>query len=231
MENFHGRIKHFIKLKKHIDDRAYPGGFAIDEQRGLIYVTLNRDNAVGIVNMKTNKFVTYVPVGIAPYDLLIKGDKAYVTNWGGRLPVKGDKTALSANTRVVIDPKNGVASSGTVSVIDLKTFKVIKTIKVHLLPSGMALHPDGSKLYVANANSDLVSVINTQTDKVINEINPKPMAELPFGSAPNALAVSPDGNTLYVANGGNNLIAVIDLVTNKVKGLISCRLVSWWNRS
>jgi YVTN family beta-propeller protein len=209
------------KNKKSIDDRAYPGGFALDEQRGFIYVTLNRDNAVGVVNKKTNKFVTYVPVGIAPYDVLIKGDKAYVTNWGGHLPVKRDKTAMSANTPVVIDPETGIASSGTVSVVNLKTFKVIKTIKVHLLPSGMVLHPDGSKLYVANANSDLVSVINTQTDKVINEISPKPMAELPLGSAPNALAVSPDGNTLYVANGGNNLIAVIDLVTNKVKGLIS----------
>ncbi|HEX7905469.1 MAG TPA: bifunctional YncE family protein/alkaline phosphatase family protein [Chitinophagaceae bacterium] len=212
--------KALYKTKKTIDDRAYPGGFAIDETRGLIYVTFNRDNAVGIISMKTNKFVTYVPVGIAPYDVLIKGDKAYVSNWGGRLPVKGDKTALSANTRVVINPKNGVASSGTVSVIDLKTLKVTKTINVHLLPSGMALHPDGSKLFVANANSDLISVINTQTDKVIHEINPKPMKELPFGSAPNALAVSPDGNTLYVANAGNNLIAVIDLATNKVKGLI-----------
>jgi YVTN family beta-propeller protein len=215
--------KALYKTKKTIDDRAYPGGFAIDEKRGLIYVTLNRDNAVGIINMKTNKFVTYVPVGIAPYDVLIKDDKAYVTNWGGRLPVKGDKTALSSNTKVVIDPKTGVASSGTVSVINLKTFKVIKQIKVHLLPSGMALSPDGSRLYVANANSDLISVINTQTYKVIKDIDPKPMAPmaaLPFGSAPNALAVSSDGNTLYIANAGNNLIAVTDLTTNKVKGLI-----------
>ena len=212
--------KTLYKTKKTIDDRAYPGGFAIDEQRGLIYVTLNRDNAVGVVNMKTNKFMTYVPVGIAPYDILLKNDKAYVTNWGGRLPVKGDKTALSANTPVVISPKTGIASTGTVSVVDLKTLKLIKTIKVHLLPSGMALHPNGSELYVANANSDLVSVINTQTDRVIKELNPKPITGLPFGSAPNALAVSPDGNTLYVANGGNNLIAVIDLMTNKVKGLI-----------
>jgi YVTN family beta-propeller protein len=212
--------KALYKTKKTIDNRAYPGGFAIDEQRGLIYVTLNRDNAVGVINIKTNRFETYVSVGIAPYDVIIKDDKAYVTNWGGRLPVKGDKTAMSANTPVVVDPKSGIASSGTVSVIDLKTLRVIKEIKVHLLPSGMALNSDGSRLYIANANSDLISVINTQTDLFIKDINPKPMTELPFGSAPNALAVSPDGNTLYVANGGNNLIALIDLITNKVKGLI-----------
>lgn len=213
------------KSIKTTGDRAYPGGFAIDEQRGYIYVTLNSNNSVGMVNMKTGKFEAHVPVGVAPYSVIIKGDKIYVTNWGGRLAVKSDKTAMSAGTAVVVDPNTGIASSGTVSVIDLKSRRVIKEIKVHLHPSGMVLHPDGSRLYVANANSDLISVINTQTDEVIKDINPKPMAELPFGSAPNALAISRDGKTLYVANGGNNLVAVIDLTTDMVKGLIP---VGWY---
>ncbi len=208
------------KEKKTKDDRAYPGGFAIDAKRGYIYVTLNRDNALGIINTSTNKFETYVPVGIAPYDVLIHNDKAYVTNWGGRLPVKGDKTALSANTPVVIDPKNGVASTGTVSVIDLKKFTLLKTIKVQLLPCAMAISPDGSRLYVANANSDIISVINTNTDDVVKELDAKPAGALPFGSAPNALTVAPDGKTLYVANGNNNMISVIDLATGKTKGMI-----------
>ncbi len=202
------------------NDQEYPGGFAIDEQGGYIYVTLNRNNSVGIVNMKTGKFEAHIPVGIAPYAVVVKAGTAYVTNWGGRLPLKGETTANSAGTPVVVDPKTGIASSGTVSVIDLNSRKATKEIKVHLHPSGMALHPDGSRLYVANANSDLISVISTQSNQVIKEINPKPMPELPFGSAPNALAVSGDGKTLYVANGGNNLIAVIDLATDQVKGLI-----------
>ncbi len=208
------------KSSRAVKGRQYPGGFAIDEERGLMYVTLSLSNAVGIVNIKTGKFEAHMPVGIAPYSVMIKGNKAYVTNWGGRLAGKGDNTAMSAGTPVVVDNKTGIASSGTVSVIDLNTRKVIKEIKVHLHPCGMALHPDGKKLYVANANSDLISVINTQTDEVIKNLNPKPMAELPFGSAPNALAISLDGKTLYAANGGNNLIAVIDLTTDKVKGLI-----------
>jgi YVTN family beta-propeller protein len=198
----------------------YPGGFAIDEQRGYIYVALNRNNAMGFIDLKTKKFVAHVPVGIAPFAVVVHGDKAYVTNWGGRLATAGDKTAMSGGTPVVIDPVTGVASSGTVSVVDLNTRTVAKEISVHLHPSGMALHPDGSRLYVANANSDLISVIDTRTDEVIKDINPKPAAELPFGSAPDALVVSPDGKTLYVANGGNNLIAVVDLNTDAVKGLI-----------
>ena len=208
------------KSVKSVNGKEYPGGFAIDENRGYIYVALNRNNAVGFINLKDNKFEALVPVGIAPYSVIVNGNKAYVSNWGGRLAQKGDKTAESAGTEVVVDPKTGIASSGTVSVIDLNSRKVIKEIKVHLHPSGMALHPDRSKLYVANANSDLISVIDTQTDMVIKDISPKPMADLPFGSAPNAIAISADGLTLYAANGGNNLIAVIDLLTDKVKGLI-----------
>jgi len=210
-------IPGYVKAAK---DKAYPGGFAIDEQRGLVYVTLNRSNAIGIINMQTSKSEGYIPVGIAPYDIIVKNDKAYVTNWGGRVPVAGDKTALSSGTPVVVDPKTGIASSGTVSVIDLTTRKVIKEIKVHLHPSGMAMHPDGTRLFVANANSDLISVINVKTDEVVKELSAKPMAELPFGSAPNDMAVAPDGNTLYVANGGNNLLAVIDLRTDSLTGLI-----------
>lgn len=208
------------KSAKASADRQYPGGFAIDEQRNLIYVTLNKSNSIGIVNLKTGKFEGYIPVGIAPYSIVVNANKAYVTNWGGRLPDKRDKTARSAETAVVVDRKTGIASSGTVSVIELDSRRVIKEIKVQLHPSGMALHPDGSRLYVANANSDVISVISTFSGNVIKNINPKPMPELPFGSAPNALAVSPDGKTLYSANGGNNLIAVIDLNTNAVKGLI-----------
>ncbi len=200
--------------------RQYPGGFAIDETRGLIYVTLNLSNSLGVVNMATAKFETNIPAGNAPYTVVINGNKAYVSNWGGRTANKADKTAMSAGTEVVINAKTGITSTGTVSVIDLKTRKVIKEIKVGLHPSGLALHPDGSKLFVANANSDFVTIIDTKTDQVIKNIDVKPTSELPFGSAPNALAVSPDGNTLYVANGGNNLIAVIDLSSDKVKGLI-----------
>ncbi|MDP4290073.1 MAG: bifunctional YncE family protein/alkaline phosphatase family protein [Bacteroidota bacterium] len=208
------------KTLKATNGQEYPGGFAIDEQHQRIYVTLNKNNALGIIDLRAHKFEAFIPVGIAPYAVVIKGDKAYVSNWGGTVPAKGDKTALSAGTAVVVDPKTGIASSGTVSVVDLNTCKVIREIKVHLHPCAMSLNPEGSRLYVANANSDLISVIDTRTDQVVKDINPKPVATLPFGSAPNALVVSDDGKTLYVANGGNNLIAVIDLSNDVVKGLI-----------
>lgn len=202
------------------NNRSYPGGFAIDETKNLIYVTLNRNNSLGVVNTKTMELEEQIPVGIAPFTIIIKGSKAYVTNWGGRVPSAGDKTGLTSGSEAVVDPKTGVGSSGSVSVVDLESRKVLAEIEVGLLPCNMVLSPDGSRLYVANANSDIVSVIDTRQDKVLRTIDTKPIAELPFGSAPNALVMDSSGKTLYVANGANNLLAVIDLATDQVTGLI-----------
>jgi YVTN family beta-propeller protein len=204
------------------DDKSgpYPGGLTIDDQKGYAYVALSRNNTLGIVNLKTKQLESQIRVGIAPYTVLMHENTAYVSNWGGRQPISGDKTGPSGGSNVVVDPKTGIASSGTVSVVDLKTNKVIKEIAVHLHPSGMSYSPDKTKLYVANANSDLISVIDTRTNSVIKDLSSKPMAELPFGSAPNSVTVSSDGKTLFAANGGNNHIAVIDLSNGKVKGLI-----------
>lgn len=202
------------------DKNPYAGGLAIDETQGLMYVTLSRNNTLGIVNLKNGATEVQIPVGIAPFTVLLHKNKAYVSNWGGRQPKEGDTTGPSSGSRVVVDPQTGVASTGTVSVIDLSSRQVIHTIEVLLHPSDMAVSPDGLYLYVANANSDAISVIDTEKDNVVKTLVTKPMPDLPFGSMPNALAVSPDGQTLYVANGGNNLLATLDLGSGKVTGLI-----------
>jgi YVTN family beta-propeller protein len=200
-------------------DYSAPGGFAIDRERGLIYVALSKNNTISVVDLALIKLVEQIPVGIAPYDVLICRDKAYVTNWAGRRPREGDITGPTSGSKAVTN-QAGIVSTGTVSVINLNSRRTIAEIEVDLHPCGMVLSPDDSRLYIANANSDTVSVIDTATDRVIARWGTKPMEELPFGSAPNALDVSPDGSTLYVANGGNNCIAVIDTFTGRIIGLI-----------
>ncbi|MBI4557295.1 MAG: beta-propeller fold lactonase family protein [Candidatus Hydrogenedentes bacterium] len=202
------------------DDEPAPAGLALDEPAGRIYVTLSRKNSLAVVNLADKKVEVEIPVGMAPYGVLLKGSRAYVTNWGGRRPTANDSTGPSSGSRVLVDPKTGIAASGTVSVVDLTTRAVVQEVVVGLHPCGMVLSPDGEFLYVANANSDTVSVIRTESGKVVDTLSTKPLAELPFGSAPNALAVSQDGATLYIANGGNNCLAVIDVARRSVKGLI-----------
>jgi YVTN family beta-propeller protein len=197
-----------------------PGGFLLDEQHGRIYLTLSRNNSLAIVDVSKGTVEFELPVGIAPYTVVRRGDKAYVSNWGGRRPGKDEVTGPTSGSRAVVDPRTGVASTGTVSVIDSSRTPMITEIEVGLHPCAMALSPDESRLYVVNANSDSVSVIDTASDKCVDTFDVKPMKELPFGSAPNAITVSPDGSTLYVANGGNNAIAVLDAANGSIKGFI-----------
>lgn len=202
-----------------------PGGFALDEAAGLAYVALSRNNSIGVVNIRTGIVETEIPVGIAPFTALFDGSKLYVTNWGGRRPRTSDTTGPSSGSRIAVDPKTGIASSGTVSVIDTRNREVIQEIETDLHPSGMALSTDRKTLYVANANSDTVTVIDTNSGAVANTFGVRPMAALPFGSAPNAIAVSADGSTLYVANGGNNAVLVMDAATGVRRGFVP---VGWY---
>src|SRR6185295_5972447 len=113
------------------------------------------------------KILARVPVGIYPYTTAMSADgsKVYITNWGGKVPGATDMT--DGMFPVVVDKRTGIPVTGTVSVLDTASNVVVKTIDVGLHPTGMALSPAGDRLYVTNANSDSVSVIDTATDTVV----------------------------------------------------------------
>ncbi len=194
---------------------AAPAGLALSPDEKTAYVCFSRNNSLGIVDLESGQCVKEVPVGVAPYDVVLveKGRKAFVSNWGGRHPRAGEKTAQSSDTDTLVDER-GVAASGMVSVVDLESAREIAQIETGLHPSDLALSADQRRLYVANANSDTVSVMDVATHRVIETIAVRPDATLPFGSAPNALSLSPDDRTLFVANGGNNAIAVVSLAAS-----------------
>ncbi|MFZ1289399.1 MAG: bifunctional YncE family protein/alkaline phosphatase family protein [Melioribacteraceae bacterium] len=204
-----------------IGGHPIPGGFAISQDESKLLVPLSRSNSIAVVAM--NDFsMSEIHVGISPYQvLLISDEKAYVSNWGGRKPKNNESTYESSGSEVLVNSKTGILNSGSISVINLKIQKEENIIEVGLHPTEMVLSPNKELLYATCANSDFVSVIDTKTDKVINEINVKMNKDLPFGSAPNSLKISKDGKNLFVANGTDNAICVIDLESkNVVKGFI-----------
>ena len=206
-----------------------PGGLALNKTGDKIYVTLSRSNSLAVINL-TDTSIVEIPVGMAPYDVVIVSpSKAYVTNWGGRRPAGSEPVYNSSGSQVLVDPKTGIANNGAVSVVDLNTNTQKKIIETGLHPSGMVLSPDQEKLYVACANSDIISVISTSTDEVIDKISVHIQEDVPFGSAPNALTISPDGKYLYVANGTENAVCVIQ--TGAIcpdSWIYSYRLVPWF---
>ena len=201
---------------------SHPGGIALSGDEKQAYVCLSRNNSLGIVDLESGALTKELPVGVAPFDVALKGDgkTAFVSNWGGRHPKTGEKTAKSSDTDTLVDDRT-VAASGTVSVVDIDQGQETVQITTGLHPSDLELSVDQRTLYVANANSDTVSVVDTASLQIVETLLVRPDPTLPFGSAPNALALGRDGRTLFVANGGNNAVAVVALGGgSKLEGFI-----------
>lgn len=225
-----GGREHDVKIFRRREDGSFapearieipgsaPSGLALTDDGKRLFVALNLKHAAAMIDLSTRE-VRELETGSFPYTALAAGGKIYVSNWGGRKPLPGDRT--DGAFPVVLDER-GIPSSGTVTAFDASSGKRLSDIEVGLHPSAMAFDPKRARLYVANANSDTVSVIDTRTDRVIETIRVGPFNTAPLGSSPNALALSPDGSVLYVANAANNAVAVVRTGgrTARVEGFI-----------
>jgi YVTN family beta-propeller protein len=210
--------------------REIPSGLKVSSDGGRLYVTGNLGNRLYELDASSGRLLRSWDTGFAPYDVVIAGNKAYVSNLGGRLPGEKDQTALAGlGTRVRVDVSRDIADEGSVTVIDLVAGRVLSEIMVELHPSAMAVSPNRKYLVVANTGSDTLSVIDTATDRVVERISARQTPADLFGAQPNALAFDPAGRRLYVGNGTQNAVAVIGFEpasrTSKMLGLIP---VGWF---
>lgn len=207
-----------------------PTGLAVSPDGKTLYVCGNLSNQLLEIDLASGKVQRAFPVGVAPFGVVLIGTKAYVSNWGGRRPQPGDLTGPAGRgTEVKVDPIRNIASEGSVTVIDLPLGRVSNEILVHLHSSALAVSPNQKYLAVANAGSDNVSVIDTQTDAVVETIWTKPNPAELFGASPNALAFDNTGSTLYVANGTQNAVAVVRFQpANRQSELLGLFPVGWF---
>jgi len=95
-----------------------------------------------------------------------------------------------------------------VVVFDIAAGKVAKAYPLPDQPTGLAVAPDGARLYVTGASPlGKVYVIDLNKAKIVRRIS--------AGHTPNAPVVSPDGRTLYVCNRFNNSVSVINIKSGR----------------
>lgn len=147
--------------------------------------------------------------------MTIAKDKIFLTNWAGPQAIDTLKreTAGVPYGKAYVDPKTGATVQGTVMVMDLAKGDVIKEITVGQHPNAIINSTDEAFVYVANGNSDMVSVISTSSLQNVAAIDVKlnPGKKSYIGDTPNALAINNDGTILYVANGLDNAVAMVKL--------------------
>jgi YVTN family beta-propeller protein len=205
-----------IELKGRSGGNALPAGLALTPGGERLYVALNLNNTLGEIDLAKRELIREIPVGNAPYDVVLvtrpgaaRPSHAVVSNWGGRLPGDNDPAGRSGRgVPVRVDRVRRIASEGSVSIVDLEAHRVVAEIVVGRHASGLAVSPAGM-VYVANANSDTVSVIDVRGARLVETISTRPEGMPLFGSAPNALLEH--RGRLYVSNGTNNAVAVVRL--------------------
>lgn len=82
----------------------------------------------------------------------------------------------------------------------------------YAFPAGIAVTPDGKRLYTAENLTNKVAVVDLTTQKVITKI--------PVGEYPYDCELTRDGKRLYVSNWGSRSLAVIDTASNAVSATI-----------
>jgi YVTN family beta-propeller protein len=206
---------------------SYPGGVAFSKDGKSAYALLNQNNTLAKLDLTATPPVqgTQIRVGNAPHSILVShdGKTAYISNEGGRAATAADFQVYSAGTPIVADPFVGSATTGTVSVVDLASMQVTKTISTGLHPTGMAFF--GHHLLVTNTYSDSISVIDTGSNEVVRTIDLGLPIGVPgqgpaSGASPNSIAVDHENGIAYVALYHANAVGVVDLSSDAQKPVL-----------
>jgi YVTN family beta-propeller protein len=134
-----------------------------------------------------------------PLGLAWAADSRTVYATGGhsqvyRVRLDGSKWKTDGNFPAV-DPAKVPKSAGDPEDISAVSGKPDRRRKGNVQATGLALAPDGKRLYVALGISNAVSVLDLEHGNATVTV-------IPTGIAPYRIALSPDGKTLYVANRG-----------------------------
>ena len=178
-------LKDSIKLGKKWPNEISPAGIDIDDAKHLLYVVTKDNNTLYTVDLSTRRIKDSLKVPAEAYTCLLSPDKKYlyITCWGCDKILFYDCTAHTLENTVAVGDN----------------------------PNDMCLTKNGNYLFVANANDNSVSVIDTRNKKVIETLNCALYPNAPSGSTTNAVALSDDEKTLYIANADNNCLAVFDI--------------------
>ncbi|MEA5504132.1 beta-propeller fold lactonase family protein [Halotia wernerae UHCC 0503] len=185
---------------------AVVAGLAVSKD-GKTLVAANFENdSISIVNTANRKILQEIK-------FFKPGDKVATGEFPFDVALKSTENGAAAKVFISSQRDNEVLAVGITS-------GEIVRIPVESQPNKILLSPDQNRLYVANGNSDSISVIDANSNSIVQTISLSRPNDKYKGANPNSVALNPDGRTLYVTLGGENALAVVDLRSSRVAGRI-----------
>jgi YVTN family beta-propeller protein len=175
---------------------GFMGGIAVTPDGKRMFAVHVLGAALSMVDLERRSVIKTIELAAEPYSALVSADgrTLFISLWGGAKVLLFDAATLKPKGEVVVGEH----------------------------PNAMLQSKDGSRLFVACANTNAVWVINLESRRATEQIGVALYPQAPPGTTPNALALSPGGDTLLVANADNNTVAVVDVgeTPSKVAGFI-----------
>jgi DNA-binding beta-propeller fold protein YncE len=201
----------------------------IGPKDGLLYITTEIDQAVTVIDPRTQKIVGKIPTGQPESHMLAisrDGRRGYTSNVGpgtvsvidmearktiAVIPVakKVQRIALSVDDRYAFTSDQ---TKSQLAVIDTATNKVRTWVPLPDQGYATAPTPDGRWLVVAMRTGNHVAVVDLQTMKVAHTID--------VPAVPQEVLISPDTKVAYVSCDASHKVAAIRTSDWKVEKLI-----------
>ncbi|MDP7545006.1 MAG: cytochrome D1 domain-containing protein, partial [Anaerolineales bacterium] len=188
----------------HIAVAPFPAGLALSADGASLYVTHLFSGRVTLIDARSLEVKANITTGASTnlsqfVAISPNGTKAYLPQTRSNV----------TNTAMLFD--NTVFA--VVNVLDLGALRLAVQERVTLdtadqpvnMPFAVALSPDGKMLYLANAGSDDLSVIDLSTNQGV--------AHISVGANPRGIAITPDGPRVFVNNVLDGTLSVIDTGT------------------
>lgn len=218
----------------------------------VIAVGHKHSDSVGFYDSTTGRLIQTTAVGHKPHEMVLSADgkRLFVANYG---LTRWTEPEPGGNTITVIDTgsrqvtgtidlgahhrPHGIERSasgrifvvtgrpGALHIVDPTSLKILTSYPLHGKdPHMVAVLPDESKAYIANASSGDLTVLSLKTSM--------PQKHLGLGGIPMGLTLTRDGKTLYATNRSGDAVAVIDTATDRITQFIAvpgepvrCRLI------
>ncbi|MGA8542535.1 MAG: hypothetical protein WB947_03200 [Thermoplasmata archaeon] len=174
-----------------------PDSIAYDSGNGDLYLVLFETATVLVWSGMTNSLLGSITIGTHPiedaYDDT-NGD-VYVTN-------SGPGTVSVISTLLMVNGAGAnLRGTGETGIAGA-------TIGVGSVPNGTAFDSGNSNVFVANAGSNNLSVINSATNSVVGTVS--------VGTSPSSLAVDSANGDVYVTNSGAKTVTVFSGTTRAI---------------
>ena len=182
-----GKLVEKEKIALSTDPKANisPAGIELDEAKGLLYVVTKENNSLYVIDFKSKAIRSIHPLPAEAFTCLLdkKNGMLYISVWGARQVLPFQTT----------------------------TQQFLPAIAVGDHPNELVLTKNGKTLFVANANDNSVSVVDTRTGKEVEVLNAALVPNALEGSSTNGLALSANEERLYISNADNNCLAVFEV--------------------